>query len=532
MKKFILFSIAALLVFSSCEDDDLNVDELISYPPTIMSVTPKTSVKIGDFKIKVVLADGPKSPLSSATITLKDATGNSLFTTTETLAGMVDSVVVEGSTFNAVALPLGDYTITVNAVDSKSNAVETITSFKVANQLFPANNNNMFIAGVFNGWGAGQMELVADNTWEIKGIDLQGGPWKLKNTADWTDADWGDSNCDKTMEVTTGGGPNTECDYSGLVNVRFNDETLKYTVVPAVNYATNLSGLYLLGNFNSFQGPEPKFTLVSNNTWELAEFRLKAGDAFKFSESPFFEGANYGDADLDGKAEEFGPNIVLPGSTADAYYKLTFNDATRIYTMTVVRYPYPSELYLVGGSTVAGWTPPNSVPFIKTADGKFEMYTYLTAAGGGFKFLQVKDWVGDWGKGDAGKVVQEGENNLEVLTDGFYRVAVDFTNMTYSVQAVDFGIVGSATPGGWDNDTDMTFVGGLGSYTWEVDVMLGAGEYKFRANDGWDINFGKGDSDGTLKFNAGNIVSPGAGNYHVEIVLDPVTGYTYSISPI
>ena len=156
--------------------------------------------------------------------------------------------------------------------------MEAVTNFKVANQLFPANNSNMFIAGAFNGWGAGVMELVADYTWEIKEIDLQGGPWKLKNTADWTDADWGDSNCDKTMEVTTGGGPNTECDYSGLVNVRFNDETLKYTVVPAVNYTTNLSGLYLLGTFNSFQGPEPKFTLVANNTWELAEFRFKAGD--------------------------------------------------------------------------------------------------------------------------------------------------------------------------------------------------------------------------------------------------------------
>jgi hypothetical protein len=119
-----------------------------------------------------------------------------------------------------------------------------------------------------------------------------------------------------------------------------------------------------------------------------------------------------------------------------------------------------------------------------------------------------------------------------VANDGFYRIFVDFTNLSYSVQAVSWGIVGNATPGGWDNDTNMTFVGGLGSYKWQIDVALTAGEYKFRANDGWDINFGKGDSDGTLKFNAGNIVSPGAGNYHLEIVLDPVNGYTYTISPI
>ncbi len=531
MKKIFIISIVSLIAFSSCEDE-INVDELLSYPPTVMSVSPKTSVKIGDFKIKVVLADGPKSPLSTATVTLKDAGGTQLFTMTEPLTGTVDSVVIDGSAFSASTLPLGDYSITVVAGDTRSNTVETTSSFKVANQLYAANQAKMFIAGVFNGWGADELELVANNTWEIKEIDLQGSPWKLKNTPDWTDADWGDSNCDKTLEITTGGGPNTECGYAGLVNLRFNDETLKYTIVPSVNYVTNLSGLYLLGNFNSFQGPQPSFTLVADNTWELAEFRLKAGDVFKFSESPFFQGKNYGDAEVDGKAEEFGPNIVLPGSVADAFYKITFNDATRVYAMTVVRFPYPSELYLVGGSTVAGWTPANSVKFVKAEDGKFEIYSYLTAGGGGFKFLQVKDWAGDWGKGAEGKVIQEGENNLEVTVDGFYRIFVDFTSLSYSVQAVSWGIVGNATPGGWDNDTNMTFVGGLGSYKWQVDVALTAGEYKFRANDGWDINFGKGDSDGTLKFNTGNIVSPGPGNYHVEIILDPVNGYTYTISPI
>lgn len=531
MNKIFIISIGLLIGLAACEDE-INVDELLNYPPTIMSVSPRTSVKIGDFNIKITLADGPKSPLSSATVVLKDAGGSQLFTITETLTGTVDSVVIQGSAFNASSLPLGDYSLTINAVDTKGNAVETVSTFKVANQLYAANQSTMFIAGAFNGWGADELELVADNTWEIKELDLQGGPWKLKNTVDWSDVDWGDSNCDKTMEITTGGGPNTECAYSGLVNIRFNDETLKYTIVPSVNYATNLSGLYLLGNFNSFQGPEPKFTLIANNTWELAEFRLKAGDVFKFSESPYFQGKNYGDADFDGKAEEFGPNIVLPGTVADAYYKVTFNDATRAYTMDLVRYPFPAELYLVGGSTVAGWSPENSVKFVKTEDGKFEIYSYLTAGGGGFKFLEVKDWVGDWGKAADGEIVQEGEDNVEVPADGFYRVFVDFTQLTYSATAVEWGIVGSATAGGWDADTDMAFVGGLGSYKWEVDVTLTDGEFKFRANDGWDINMGKGDADGTLKFNTGNINSPGAGDYHVEIDLDPVAGYTYTITPI
>ncbi len=530
MKNIIIFSILSFIALSSC-DDEINADELLNYPPTVMSVTPKTSVKIGDFSIKVTLADGPKSPLSSATIILKDASGTPLYTITESLAGMMDSVVIQGSAFNASALPLGDYSIAINAVDSKGNSTETVSNFKIANQLYAANHNEMFIAGAFNGWGADQLELVADNTWEIKEIDLQGGPWKFKNTADWSDTDWGDSNCDKVMEITTGGGANTECAYTGLVNVRFNDETLKYSVVPSVNYATNLSALYLLGTFNTFQGPVPKLNLIANNTWELPEIRLKAGDAFKFAESPFFEGKNYGDAAFDGKADEFGPNIVLPVSFEDAFYKITFNDATRAYSFTLLRYPFPAELYLVGGSTVAGWTPADAVKFVKVADGKFEIYTYLTSSGGGVKFLQAKNYDGDWGKASEGVIEQEGEDNVEVLSDGFYRILVDFTNLSYNVTEVEWGIIGDATPGGWNTDTDMDFVGGLGSYTWEIDVTLTSGEFKFRANNGWDINFGKGDSDGTLKFNSGNIPSPGAGDYHIEITLDPENGYTYTVAP-
>src|SRR5688572_12673374 len=100
MKKILLIAIAAAFTFSSCEDD-VNVDDLLSYPPTIMSITPKSSVKIGDFSIKITLADGPKSPLANATIVLKDANGTELYSLTETLTGIMDSVIIPGSSFNA-----------------------------------------------------------------------------------------------------------------------------------------------------------------------------------------------------------------------------------------------------------------------------------------------------------------------------------------------------------------------------------------------------------------------------------------------
>ncbi|MFD0997988.1 hypothetical protein ACFQ21_01680 [Ohtaekwangia kribbensis] len=538
MKKlYIYFLIASMLVQLSACRDEVDVDNLMNFPPTILSVTPKTGVKTGDFDIKVILVDGISSPLNTATVTLKDADGNELASVTKTLSGVKDSVLIEGSSFNAESLPLGDYSISIVAKDSKNQESTQVSSFKIVNQLYLANFERMFIAGGFNGWSASELELVADNTWEIKNIDLQGGPWKLKNTEDWSDQDWGDTNCDGTMEPKGSNG-DTNCDFSGAVNVRFNDETLKYTVLPAVNYATNLDGLYLLGTFNDFTGPQPQFKLVADYTWEVAEIRMQAGDAFRFSEGATFEGKNYGDNNLDGKAEEYGANIKLDNSYKDAYYKITFNDATRLYTITVVRYPFPSELYLVGGSTSISWEPGNSIPFRKTADGKFEIFAYLkviSGDGNGFKLLQTKDWPGDWGKGDEGKLLQEGEANITVAEDGFYRIMVDFTTGSYTITKTNWGVVGFARTGtdaGWNADTNMTFDGDWDSYTWRVTTHLYAGEYKFRANGTWAINFGDNGRDGKLELDAGtNMIIASEGDYVVEMILDPVNGYTYTVTP-
>jgi hypothetical protein len=293
MKRILgILIVFASIALTSCEDE-LDVNSKLNYPPTLVSIYPKSSVKVGnEFDIQVVLADGPATPLSDATITLKTAGDNEteIYSVSETLSGQMDTVVVESEAFSSSQLALGDYKLIIVAKDTKGNVITHEQPFKVANQLYAANQNEMYIAGAFNGWGSGVMELVADNTWEIKEIDLQGGPFKFKNRTDWSDTDWGDSNCDMTMENTSGGGPDTQCDYTGLVNVRFNDETLKYTVTPSVEYASNVASLYLLGSFNNFSGPEPKFNLVANNTWEVAEFRMKAGDVFKFAENTSFEG--------------------------------------------------------------------------------------------------------------------------------------------------------------------------------------------------------------------------------------------------
>ncbi len=530
-----LFKLMLLLAFIpllSCRDE-VDVDGLLSFPPAIKESYPfdNGQVVIGGFDVRIIFADGQNSPLRHASVSIQDAAGTELYAISEDLSGTLDSINIDGSEFDANLLGAGDYKMMVTAEDSKGQSKTYDIDFSIITSLYPANNDAMYLAGEFNSWGALEMELVGAYTWQALNVNLNGGKFKFKNTTDWTDQDWGDADCDKVMAVTTGGGPDTNCGYTGPVNITFNDNTLAYTITPAVTYAANLSGLYAFGNFNNFQGPPTyKFTLKSDHVWELAEIRLKAGDYFKFFETANLSGKNYGGSGLTGTAVQFGSNFVLAGGTTDAFYKITFNDQTLAYAINLVRMPYPETLNMVG--SIVGWNNAAALPMKKLSAGVFEIY-YQFGAADEFKFLPtLGSWDGDWGRdgANAGKIIQDGEQNLTPPNGaGFYRVTVDFTTMSYSVVKTDWGIIGSATPGGWDNDTNMTFVS---DNKWSIDITLAGGEFKFRANDAWDINFGLGATALSLSPGSStNLPSPGPGNYHIEMILDPVGGYRYTITP-
>ncbi|HMQ47244.1 MAG TPA: SusF/SusE family outer membrane protein [Saprospiraceae bacterium] len=526
---FIFFG--ALVLFNTCSKDELDINALTDFPPGILSISPADGGKvvIGDFNIKVDFVDGSTSPLTNGSVKLSDDFGNELANVEKALSGTSDSIVIEGASFNASLLGPGTYRLNITVTDSKGQSSEKATSFEITSSAFASIQSEMYLAGGYNGWGADALTLVADYTWELQGIDLMGGEWKLKNTVDWTDTDWGDPDCDGIVEVTSGGGANTNCPVNGLVNFRFNDLTLQYTIVPAVNIKSNISGLYVLGSMNDFQGADYPFTLVSDNTWVLPEIELTAGDKFRLAEYPNFMGRNWGDPEFDGIAELFGDNITFPADSATAVYSITFNDETLEYSIEFVRGEFPTELYLVGGLAAHGaWTPSASIPFRRVADGVFEIYAPLET-GTGFKFLQVQDWAGDWGADPAnpGMIVQEGEQDAMIGESGFYLIRVDFSDKTVAYTKTDWAIIGDATAGGWDVDTDMTF---QNDFEWTITLDLGTGFVKFRANDEWPINFGDNEPDGDLDSGGSDIPIAAAGNYTVTMSLHPSNGYTYTIT--
>ena len=96
---------------------------------------------------------------------------------------------------------------------------------------------------------------------------------------------------------------------------------------------------------------------------------------------------------------------------------------------------------------------------------------------------------------------------------GFYRAEVNLAAMTYQLTPIaTIGIVGPAQAGGWDADTDMTY--NKETRAWEATIELAADEFKFRANDGWDINWG-GSFD-NLKQNGDNLKIAEAGTYFIQ----------------
>ena len=95
---------------------------------------------------------------------------------------------------------------------------------------------------------------------------------------------------------------------------------------------------------------------------------------------------------------------------------------------------------------------------------------------------------------------------------GYYWIDYNTENKTATLKAITtIGVIGDATPGKWDNDTDMTYNADEGC--WEIkDIKLNDGNIKFRANDGWDINWGTNSAKSRFSLD----MSPKSGNFNVE----------------
>ncbi len=190
------------------------------------------------------------------------------------------------------------------------------------------------------------------------------------------------------------------------------------------------------------------------------------------------------------------------------------------------------NFFLVGDATAAGWDPNNNnTPLFRDADNP-DVYYYTGYFGSGeFKLLEVLgQWQPQWGL-DNGELTSSDilggdPGAFTVDTEGYYTLEINVDEMTYSFEPFDasgaatyttIGLIGDATPGAWDTDTDMTQLD-TDPHIWYItDFELGQGEFKFRAEDDWTDNWGAAQEglSGKTNYGSGDNMSAPAGIYNI-----------------
>ena len=182
------------------------------------------------------------------------------------------------------------------------------------------------------------------------------------------------------------------------------------------------------------------------------------------------------------------------------------------------------KLYVTGSHQPLAWDFASAQTLYSINEDKnYEGYIYLTA-NCEYKLNKTPDIA--WGDGGAGLITLDG-GNISNTVEGMYWMEVDTLAETLSTTLRNWGIIGSATPGGWDTDTDMEYDYTTGKLKATVDLT--AAEMKFRANDAWSINLGDDDADGSLEQDGANIVISEAGNYTVYLDLSNPGRLTYEL---
>lgn len=153
---------------------------------------------------------------------------------------------------------------------------------------------------------------------------------------------------------------------------------------------------------------------------------------------------------------------------------------------------------VIGDATPGGWDVDTDLRLADPA--KVDKFTWTTTlylmAGKKVKFRASDDWGDNWGGTDfaSGTGTKNGPD-ITVPADGYYKVtfndntgAYTFTALSPSVYTT-IGIIGDATAGGWDSDTDLT-KDPQNPHVWTGTFTLTPGAAKFRAENDWANNWG------------------------------------------
>lgn len=223
----------------------------------------------------------------------------------------------------------------------------------------------------------------------------------------------------------------------------------------------------------------------------------------------------------------------------------TFSDPITLNVKPYIKGPIYNyqDLFLVGDATAAEWNNSadniNMLPLLKSSNSNIYTFTGYFKAGS-FKIIKEKgNWDKQFGFRSNGVLAEDdgGAGNIPITTAGYYKLTIDTQALTYTLQSIatpttsynTVGIIGSATADGWNRSTAMT-QSSFDPHLWILSsVTLNSGDLKFRANDSWDVNWGKASEFfGTATLGGDNI--PNKTSWKYNIYFNDATG-DYSIIP-
>jgi hypothetical protein len=220
-----------------------------------------------------------------------------------------------------------------------------------------------------------------------------------------------------------------------------------------------------------------------------------------------------------------------PGTAAQLQVKVDiimskqYSRASDVSGLTATAYSGVLDLTtpwgVVGSATPNGWGDGPDTQFYKSEEAGIYV-AYITMVEGEWKIRKDNDWAVNYGSSDGVNLVDGGDNIA--TTAGTYKITFDEINLTYKIETYSWGLVGSATPNGWDGP-DFPLDYDSCSDTWRAVVKLNDGEWKIRQNNDWAVNLGSDAADGNLQDGGGNI--PVTLGYY-QIIVD-FNNSTYTI---
>jgi hypothetical protein len=311
---------------------------------------------------------------------------------------------------------------------------------------------------------------------------------------------------------------------SGEALAPMGETTGKFT--PAPTPAIDEQGYYMLGqvNGNEWDATSPvwmnkisdgvyqlKVTTTADKNW----FKFYAGSKFVSNDWTSINAGALGCKE-NGSEDAFGFIIYNGDSWGELQTPVIPGAGTWIVTLDMNNLTYTVQkpiLYMAGDAN--GWKHSD---VLNSEDGvHYTGYMYLNQ--NGFKFCTQKNWDGtNYG----GAFFGESEDNIMMTQEaGFYQVDVDLSAKTYTLTPFTIGIIGNATPTGWDSDTDMTY--NPEERCWELkNVTLSDGEMKFRHKNDWSLSWG-GELDNLTTQNGPNI-AVAAGTYDIKLEVNWAEG--------